>query len=54
MTAADPQVAEDAVYGVREELLADFREHQDRQGKRSWTLDFTFVLARSRNGRRAS
>lgn len=51
---SDPQVAEDAVYGVREELLADFGECQDNQGGRAWTLDFTFVLARSRNGRRVS
>jgi hydroxyquinol 1,2-dioxygenase len=51
---ADPQVPEDAVYGVREELLGDFREHRERGGKRSWVLDFTFVLARSRNGRRGS
>ena len=31
---SDPQVAEDALFGVREELLADFREQQDRSGKR--------------------
>jgi protocatechuate 3,4-dioxygenase beta subunit len=49
---SDPQVTEDAVYAVRDELLADFREQPERAGKRSWALDFTFVLARSRNGRR--
>lgn len=47
----DPQVAEDAILGVRPELLGDFRE-TPVAGRRAWSLDFTFVMARSRGGRR--
>lgn len=49
----DPQVFEDAMLAVRDELLADFREGKARNGKRAWSLDYTFVMARSRPGGQA-
>lgn len=49
----DPQIADDALLGVRAELLGDFRERKSG-GKRSWVLDYTFVMARSRTGRTAA
>ena len=49
---SDPHLAEDAIFGVKPELVGDF-ERRDRGGKRAWPLDFTFVMARARNGRRA-
>ena len=49
----DPQVFEDALFAVREELLADFREQKGRNGTRQWGLEFSFVMARSRPGRRS-
>jgi protocatechuate 3,4-dioxygenase beta subunit len=51
---SDPHVADDAVLGVRDELLGDFHAHRGTDGNRAWSLDFTFVMARSRNGRRAA
>jgi hydroxyquinol 1,2-dioxygenase len=49
----DPQVAEDALFAVRDELLGDFRDATN-SGRRTWSLDYTFVMARSRTGRRAT
>jgi protocatechuate 3,4-dioxygenase beta subunit len=49
----DPQVGEDALLGVRDELLGDFRVHKTG-GKRTWSLDVRFVMARRRPRRRAS
>lgn len=49
----DPLVAEDALLAVRPELLGDFHSRLEG-GARSWTLDYTFVMARSRPGRRAA
>lgn len=48
----DPHLHEDAVFGVREELLGDFRLKPGRNGKRAFTLDFTFVMVRTRKGGR--
>lgn len=46
---SDPALATDALYAVRPELVGDFR----RTGNRS-TLDFTFVMARAKQERRAA
>lgn len=49
----DPQVAEDALFAVRDELLGDFREARTAR-QRTWNLEYTFVMARSRTGKRAA
>ena len=46
----DPNLYLDAVFGVRPELVADVR----RDGRRAWTLEFDFVMVRTRKGRRAA
>jgi len=46
---ADPRLGEDALLGVKPELVADFI-HAGTGGVRcEWTLEFTFVLARARD-----
>jgi len=47
--AGDPLVGEDALFGVKQELLGAFR----REGAQ-WALDFTFVMVRARKERRAA
>ncbi|MEZ2333723.1 dioxygenase [Mesorhizobium sp. RCC_202] len=47
--AGDPLVDEDALFGVKQELLGAFRK-QDAH----WTLDFSFVMVRARKERRAA
>jgi len=47
----DPDLAGDALFGVRPELIGDFVPVCDVAGGRAWTLDVTFVLARARPGR---
>ncbi len=51
---AETELYEDPLFGVRPELIGDFRAGKGQGGKPTWTLDFTFVLARARNGRRAA
>lgn len=43
----DPHLHEDAVFGVKPDLIGDFRCADDADG-RCWTLDFTFVMVRAR------
>ncbi|MBO6717317.1 MAG: 6-chlorohydroxyquinol-1,2-dioxygenase [Rhizobiaceae bacterium] len=45
---SDPYLNEDPLFGVKPELLADFRRSPD--GGACWNLDFTFVMARARKG----
>ncbi|WP_137930487.1 dioxygenase family protein [Mesorhizobium comanense] len=47
----DPRLAEDALFGVKPELVGDFK-HAGGSGK--WTLDFNFVMAMARKGSRAA
>lgn len=47
---ADPHLGEDALLGVKPELVGDFRCRPGGAGAASWTLDFTFVMARARPG----
>jgi hypothetical protein len=42
----DPHLAEDAIFGVKPELLADFRPKPG--DKPAWQLDFTFVMVRAK------
>jgi protocatechuate 3,4-dioxygenase beta subunit len=46
--ANDPHLAEDAIFGVKQELVVDFEEAGD-----GWKAVVTFVMARSRNGARS-
>ena len=43
----DPALAQDALFGVRPELLGDFRQVDG-----GWALDFTFVMVMARKGSR--
>jgi protocatechuate 3,4-dioxygenase beta subunit len=47
--ASDPNIAEDALFGVKPELLGRF----ERQSG-AWTLDFDFVMIRAKPQRRAA
>ena len=40
----DPHLREDALFGVKQGLLGDFREAGGEANAPEWTLDFTFVL----------
>ncbi len=42
----DPHLEMDAIFGVRDELVGDFRQ----AGAGGWSLDFTFVMVRGRKG----
>ena len=48
---SDPHLAEDAIFGVKPELVRTF----ERQGKGtpSWRLDLTFVMVRAKQGAEA-
>ena len=47
----DPHLDQDALFGVKEELIGEFKP----VGKGdSWSLDFTFVMVRAKKGRGAS
>ncbi len=46
--ANDPHLDEDAIFGVKQDLVLDFE-----QTGSGWKTDMTFVMARSRNGGRA-
>ncbi|MBX9457623.1 MAG: 6-chlorohydroxyquinol-1,2-dioxygenase [Rhizobium sp.] len=45
---ADPDLARDALFGVKQELIGDFSPSEKGAG---WALDFTFVMVRARKGR---
>ena len=40
----DPNVREDALFGVKHGLLGDFRKLEGEANATAWALDFTFVL----------
>lgn len=44
---SDPHLHEDAIFGVKPELVCHFERAAE---KPSWRLDFTFVMARSKQG----
>jgi hydroxyquinol 1,2-dioxygenase len=46
---SDPLLGQDALFGVKPELIGDFKRKDDR-----WSLDFTFVMARAKQERRAA
>lgn len=46
---ADPGLHDDAIFGVKPELVADFQCGMDETGQRSWKLDYDFIMARERN-----
>lgn len=46
--ADDPDIGEDAVLGVRQDLIGKFNAAGGEGGRREWTLDFVFVMARAR------
>lgn len=48
--AKDPHLAEDALFGVRPELVTGF-ETIEEEGKRMKTVAVTFVMVRARSGR---
>ncbi|WP_210403949.1 dioxygenase [Pararhodobacter marinus] len=41
---ADPAIGRDAVFGVKPELLAEFRAHPSKDGARTHSLDLNLVL----------
>lgn len=45
----DPRLREDALFGVKPELVGDFERAGD-----NWSLDFSFVMAMARKGSRAA
>ena len=47
----DPHLAEDAIFGVKPELIGEFRRAGKQKG---WLLDFTFVMVRAKKERRAA
>lgn len=47
----DPRLGEDALFGVKPELVSDFKPVR---GGDSWSLDFGFVMAMARKGSRAA
>ena len=48
----DPDIANDALFGVKRELVADFRRLPGAD--LAWSLDVAFVMVRARKGRRAA
>lgn len=44
----DPHLGQDALFGVKEELIGEFRPAGKGDG---WSLDFTFVMVRAKKGR---
>jgi protocatechuate 3,4-dioxygenase beta subunit len=49
---ADPRLDEDAIFGVRDRLAADFRPKDS--GGTEWALDYVFVMVRARKRSRAA
>jgi protocatechuate 3,4-dioxygenase beta subunit len=48
---SDPHLAEDAIFGVKPELVRTFEQHG--KGAPSWRLDLTFVMVRAKQGAEA-
>jgi len=49
---SDSSLGADPLFGVKPELLGDFRWTPSAGGEAAWSLDFTFVMARARRDRR--
>ncbi|MDE1996495.1 MAG: 6-chlorohydroxyquinol-1,2-dioxygenase [Rhizobiaceae bacterium] len=49
---SDPHLGEDAIFGVKRELIRDF-QRVSADGASVWRLDFTFVMARAKQGAEA-
>ncbi|QPC90189.1 dioxygenase [Mesorhizobium sp. INR15] len=49
----DPRLGEDALFGVKPELVGDFNRVSGKDPE-SWALDFTFVMVMARKGSRAA
>lgn len=47
----DPDLHRDALFGVKPELVGDFRPQSGADGVPAWSLDFDFVMARARPAR---
>jgi hydroxyquinol 1,2-dioxygenase len=47
---AEAKVHEDPLFGVRPELVSDFRGERGGDAEPVWTLEFTFVMARAHRG----
>ena len=48
---SDPHLSEDALFGVKQDLIGEFKA--DESGQR-WSLDFTFVMVRAKKERLAT
>jgi len=48
---SDPHLGQDALFGVKEELIGEFKPSEKGEGS---TLDFTFVMVRAKKGRGSS
>jgi len=48
----DPHLAEDALFGVKQELVGTFRPDDGAAKGGRWSLDFTFVMVRARKERK--
>jgi len=49
---ADPHLSEDALFGVKQELIGAFKPDQSRGAR--WSLNFTFVMVRARKERQSA
>ena len=47
----DPHLGQDALFGVKEDLIGEFRRGDKDD---CWSLDFTFVMVRAKKGRNAA
>jgi protocatechuate 3,4-dioxygenase beta subunit len=47
---SDPHLGQDALFGVKQELVGEFKPASKTD---SWTLDFAFVMVRAKKGRAA-
>lgn len=51
---SDPAIGRDAIFGVKPELMAEFRALPPSGGKRTYKLDLNLVLCRQRQGETAA
>jgi hydroxyquinol 1,2-dioxygenase len=49
---SDPHLADDALFGVKPELVGTFNCERGEGGRTQWSLDYTFVLARAARSHR--
>lgn len=45
---SDPHLGQDALFGVKEDLIGEFKPAKNGE---TWSLDFTFVMVRAKKGR---